>query len=74
MILNIDNVPCTDKIKLYRELKDKNINLMFYEDLRKLKDKSYNLIKSELFDFKNNGDSYNEELSNNMAKNISIII
>ena len=61
MILNIDNVPCTDKIKLYRELKDKNINLMFYEDLRKLKDKSYNLIKSELFDFKNNGDSYNEE-------------
>ena len=70
MILNIDNVPCTDKIKLYRELKDKNINLMFYEDLRKLKDKSYNLIKSELFDFKNNGDSYNEELSNKYGTSV----
>lgn len=70
MILNIDDVPCTDKIKLYRELKDKNINLMFYEDLRKLKDKSYNLIKSELFDFKNNGDSYNEELSNKYGTSV----
>ena len=70
MILNIDNVPCTDKIKLYRELKDKNINLMFYEDLRKLKDKSYNFIKSKLFDFKNNKDSYNEELSNKYGTSV----
>lgn len=32
---------------------------MFYEDLRKLKDKFYNLIKSELFDsLKINGDLY----------------
>ena len=59
---NIENV--------IKELKDKNINLMFYEDLRKLKDKSYNLIKSELFDFKNNGDSYNEELSNKYGTSV----
>jgi len=38
--------------------------------LRKLKDKSYNLIKSELFDFKNNGDSYNEELSNKYGTSV----
>ena len=40
-----------DKIRLYNEFKDKNINLMFYEDLRKLKDKSYELINSKLFNY-----------------------
>ena len=30
MILNIDNVSCTDKIKLYHSLKEKNISTMFY--------------------------------------------
>lgn len=49
LILDFDKTSCGDKIKLYRELKDKNINLMFYEDLRKLKDKSYDMIKSSLF-------------------------
>lgn len=53
LILDFDKSSCSDKIKLYRELKDKNINLMFYEDLRKLKDKSYDMIKSSLFNANN---------------------
>ena len=42
LILNIDNISCEEKIKLYHDLKDKNIALMFYEDLRIVKDHSYN--------------------------------
>lgn len=53
LIINIDNITNEEKIKLYYECKDKNINLMFYEDLRKLKDKSYELINSKLFNYTN---------------------
>ena len=53
LITNIDKITNEDKIKLYYEYKDKNINLMFYEDLRKLKDKSYELINSKLFNYTN---------------------
>lgn len=49
LIINIDKMTNEDKIRLYNEFKNKNINLMFYEDLRKLKDKSYELINSKLF-------------------------
>ncbi len=51
LIINIDKMTNEDKIRLYNEFKDKNINLMFYEDLRKLKDKSYELINSKLFNY-----------------------
>ncbi len=51
LITNIDKITNEDKIKLYYECKDKNINLMFYEDLRMLKDKSYELINSKLFNY-----------------------
>lgn len=49
MILNIDNISCNEKIKLYHSLKDKNIPLMFYEDLRSLKNNAYHEIKEGLF-------------------------
>lgn len=48
MILDIDKVSCDDKIKLFKELRDKNINVVFYDDLRKLKDISYDMIKKDL--------------------------
>ena len=51
LITNMDKITNEDKIRLYNEFKDKNINLMFYEDLRKLKDKSYELINSKLFNY-----------------------
>jgi len=37
-IANIDNISCDDKILMYKKLKDRNINLHFYDDLRRLKD------------------------------------
>lgn len=59
MILNFDKVSCADKISLYYKLKDKNVCSMFYDDLRELKNKSYDMIKNELFSLEDNSlDSY----------------
>lgn len=59
MILNFDKVSCADKISLYNKLKDKNVCSMFYDDLRELKNKSYDMIKNELFSLEDNSlDSY----------------
>lgn len=52
-ILNIDNISCEEKIDLYNNLKDKKISFMYYYDLRKLKDLSYDLIKRDLFNVDN---------------------
>lgn len=53
LILKIDSISPEEKIKLYNNLKDKNINLMFYKDLRNLKDKSYEIINKSLFKIDN---------------------
>lgn len=53
LILNIDHISPDEKIKLYNKLKDKNINIMFYEDLRTLKDKSYKIINDQIFKIDN---------------------
>ena len=53
LILKLDTIPSNEKIKLYNNLKDKNINLMFYKDLRNLKDKSYEIINKSLFKIDN---------------------
>lgn len=50
MILGFDSVSSVDKIKLYNEFKDKNFNLTFYDDIRRLKDVSYDMIKRDLLD------------------------
>ena len=47
-ILNFDNISSEDKITLYHELKDKNVSTLFYDDLSRLKDCSYELIKKKL--------------------------
>lgn len=54
MILDFDNVSCDSKIEIYNNLKDKNYNLEFYEDLRKLKDLSYKKIRESIFKIKEN--------------------
>lgn len=48
LILSFDSINNDKKIEIYNNLKDKNYNLTFYEDLRKLKDLSYKEIKEEL--------------------------
>ncbi len=50
MILDIDSVSSVDKIKLYNDFKNKNFNLTFYDDIRRLKDVSYDMIKRDLLD------------------------
>lgn len=52
-ILNFDTLSNKDKIKFYNTYRNKNINLMFYEDLRSVKDKSYEFINNQLFDYNN---------------------
>lgn len=47
-ILNIENLNNKQKLDIYNTYKDLNYNLVFYEDLRKLKDISYNNIKKDL--------------------------
>lgn len=51
MILGFDNISSKDKIKLFNEFKDRNFSLTFYDDLRKLKDASYDMINNDLLDF-----------------------
>lgn len=48
LILDIDSVPSLKKIELYNKLKDKNINQVFYDDIRKTKNLAYNKIKNKL--------------------------
>lgn len=50
MILDFDSISSKDKIKLFNEFKDRNFSLTFYDDLRKLKDASYDMIKNDLLD------------------------
>lgn len=52
-ILNFDELSNKDKIKFYHTYKNENINLMFYENLRNIKDNSYELINNQLFNYNN---------------------
>lgn len=63
LIFNFDNVSSDDKIELFNNLKDKNVNSMFYDDLRKLKDYAYDRIRDDMFVISNNGDKISNELS-----------
>ena len=63
LIFNFDNVSSDDKIELFNKLKDKNINSMFYDDLRKLKDYAYDRIRDDMFVISNNSDKISDELS-----------
>lgn len=69
-IINIDKIKCNEKINLYNTLKSQNINLTFYEDLRKIKDLSYNKIKNSIINLNNCQESKNKDLSNNIGIDI----
>ena len=47
-ILNIDSYSTESRIDLYNILKDKDINLMFYEDMRATKDVAYKKINDKM--------------------------
>lgn len=54
VILEIDKVSNSQKIEMYHKLKNQNINVKFYDDLRKLKDISYDMIKKDLLNINDN--------------------
>lgn len=60
MILNFDSVSSDEKIELFNKLYSKNISFSFYDDLRKIKDLSYNMIKNDLI----NLDNYEDKIIN----------
>lgn len=61
-ILNIDKIDLIDKIKLYYDYKNKNIALMFYNDIRKVKGIVYSKIRDNLYNV-NNKDNLIYELN-----------
>lgn len=63
-ILNIDKLENNKIIEIYNRFKDKNIALMFYEDLRKLKDLSYQKIKQDMIKPEDMIGMEDKELSN----------
>ena len=50
LILKIDKISPEEKISIFHKLKSKNVNKVFYEDLRKMKDLAYTKIKEEMVD------------------------
>lgn len=46
--LNFDSIDNKMKIDIYNKYKNKNLSLLFYNDLRKIKDIAYNKIKEKL--------------------------
>lgn len=64
MILNVDSMENVEKIRLFNSLKDKKVSTLLYDDLRSLKNHSYNAIADCLTDFKTNEALKNSELSN----------
>lgn len=58
MILNFHKIPCEFKINLFKKLYDKDISFKFYDDLRNLKNKAYDMIKKDLIDLS----KYNDKM------------
>ena len=56
LILDFDNIECDKKIEIFKKFYNKNISVVFYDDLRKLKDVSYDMIKEELVDLSKEND------------------
>lgn len=69
-ILDIDKMSYASKIGLYHKNKDKNINLMFYYDVRKAKDISYKKIHESLIDISKHPEFKNNNLSSNLGVDI----
>ena len=59
LILNFDNLDNNKKIEIYNKYKYKNYSSIFYEDIRKLKDLSYSMIKDSLLTIEDYKTCYN---------------
>lgn len=59
-----------DLVKFYLEYKNKNVKEFFYDDLRKLKDVSYQEMLNSTFDIKSNQGLKNKELSEKYKQDV----
>lgn len=48
LILNIDGMSNEEKINIYNKYKDQNINVVFYDDVRRLKDIAYTKMNKDI--------------------------
>ena len=69
-ILYINKKSGKDIINLYNKVKDKNIDSMFYDDITKLKNKSYDNIKHVLFNPSDSESKISKELSDKYGVSI----
>lgn len=70
LILNFDKISSSDKIELYNKLKNAKCNLMFYEDLRKVKDLCYNRIKKDIVNINDFSDLIDSDKSSKYGVSI----
>lgn len=70
LILNFDKLNNRDKINLYNNLKNKNYNLIFYEDVKKAKNFAYKKIKEKLINPNSHPEYIDKENTANYGVNI----
>ena len=61
IILDFDKISVDRKIEIYEKLKGKNINLMFYNDMRKTKDLAYKKVKENMINISQHPEYKNKE-------------
>ena len=64
VILNMDSIDSGEILELYKRLKDVDMAYIFYNDMRLIKDKSYDFIKKDLDDSNYTKRSKDMDLSN----------
>lgn len=69
-ILNIDKMENSKKVEFFEKFKDQNINFMFYQDLRKLKDLSYQNMKKDMIKLGEHPEFLDKEQSNKYGVSI----
>ena len=74
LILEFDKIDNNKKLEIYNSLKDRNYNLIFYEDLRKLKDLSYEKIEKDMLKLEEHEEYLDNELTKQYGINIYNLI
>ena len=69
-ILNIDKMENSKKVEFFEKFKEQNINFMFYQDLRKLKDLSYQNMKKDMIKLGEHPEFLDKEQSNKYGVSI----
>jgi hypothetical protein len=72
-LLRLDELPYSEKLSLFEELKGFNSVEKFYDDFRKAKDKSFSLIKEQMLNFGNIGNYRDKGLSEQYGVDVYVL-